>query len=135
MSTTAFDQLIAEAVENDEMNLVGGYYLASTSSHTAELYKVYPEVVKASLSMEVGKYSQVQTGFGVCFIYKDDIESSAYLENDYEIFFGDFFADAASYIYKRELEGYFGDVKIKDKFYDINLIELPYNYNLIANFE
>ena len=135
MSEDAFDYYIQKELESDEMNLVGGYYLASTSSHTSELYKVYPEVVTESLSMQEGEYSRVETDFGVCFIYKDEIEVGAYMYSDYSQFFDDFYSDAADYIFTNELEGYYDDVKVKDKFYEIDLIEIPYNYNLIAYFD
>lgn len=135
MSETAFVQFIAEATESDSMNLIGGYYLAPTSSHTAEMNKVYPEVVRESFAMKNGEYSMVKTKFGVCFIYKCELEAGAYSKTLYSRFFSDFYSDAADYIYKKELIKYFDDVKVKKKFYNIDLVSIPYNYNLIAHFD
>ena len=135
MSEDAFDYYIREQKENDEMNLIGGYYLAATSTHTAELYKVYPSVVEEALTMKMGAYSRVDTDFGVCFLYRCELESGAYSDSTNSQFFGDFYDDASGYLYSSEIEKYFDYVTVKDKFYDIDLIELPYNYNLVANFK
>ena len=133
MSESAFDSFISEESEWDKMNVAGGYYLAPTSSHTSSLAKVYPEVVAEAYAMNIGEYREVTTKWGVCFIYKCELESGAYAKSTNEAFFSDFYTDASSYLYTRELEAAFDGVKVKDAFYDIDIETLPYNYIFTVN--
>ena len=119
---------ISEWAEKDEMNVVGGYYFATTSIDTDELMKAYPEVVYAVYATELYGYAEVETSWGVCFIYRDDPTPRAYEISSLDRFFTDFYSDAADYLYPRELANYAADVKVKKKFYNIDIIAVPYNY-------
>lgn len=132
MSKEEFVRRITLWSEKDSMNIVGGYYLAPTSEDTAKLREIYPEVVNAVYSLEMGEYAEVKTRWGVCFIYRDEPTAAAYALPSMDRFFTDFYTDAATYIYAEELTALSGDVKVKKKFYDIDIIALPYNFRLVV---
>ncbi len=83
-------------------------------------------IVNTALSMQVGEYAEVETDFGVCFIYRDNVESGAYLNSSYEDFFSDFYSKLSAEIYIRELDKYIADVEKRNKFSDIDIIGTPY---------
>lgn len=132
MSPDAFLWYILNEYNYDEKNAESGYYFAPTSSYTQEFADDAPDVVSRALALEEGHYAEaVADDLGVCFIYKYPCESGAYYKSSLSHFFGDFYADAADYLYAKEINELIEGVKIKDKFYDIDLVSLPYNYDLI----
>lgn len=131
MTYEEFVRQIGIWAEKDEMNIVGGYYFAPTSLDTDEFRKIYPEVVDAVYSAKVGEYAEVETSWGICFVYRDDPTPRAYLSPTLDRFFTDFYTDAVEYIYPVELAKYATEVKVKKKFYDIDIIAMPYNYLLV----
>ena len=134
MSEGSFDSYILKE-SSDSMNVAGGYYLAPTSRHTANLSAVYPDVVSTALTMDIGEYRRVDTEWGVCFIYRCESEPLAYAKGTSSAFFTDFYSDAATYIYDKEITKYLADVKVNGKFETIDVVTLPYNYDLVLNFK
>lgn len=133
MSEDSFNGYIARWAKRDEMNVEGGYYLASTAYDTAQLKKVYPEVVEAVYSTPKGTYTEVKTQWGVCFVYRDEPTPRAYVLPSMDRFFTDFYQDAANYLFHRELSAYSEEVKVDDA-YSEEYNNLPYNFNLIIRF-
>ncbi len=130
MSPDAFLWYIKNEYNYDTKNAEGGYYFAPTSSYTKEFATDCPDVVEKALSLTEGHYAEAVADIGVCFIYKYPSESGAYYKSSMSHFFGDFYADAAEYLYSKEINGLIANVKVKDKFYEIDLVSLPYNYEL-----
>lgn len=128
----SFNQYISKWSQKDEMNVVGGYYFSPTSSDTAGLMNAYPGLVEAVYDTELNTFREVETPWGVCFIYRDTPANGAYQFPSLERFFSDFYTDAANYIYHSELTSYSAEVKVKKKFYDINIIDMPYNIDLLV---
>ena len=118
----------------DEMNRSSGYYLSTTSSHTLKLNEAYPEVVEAALSAKEGKYYEIETDYGVCFMYRGDLPIRGYVYPSNEAFFGDFYSQAAAYIYLKELTKYSKDVKASDDYLGIDPVNVPYDYKLAIRF-
>ena len=118
----------------DEMNRASGYYLSSTSQHTLNFNEVYPEVVKAAFSAKEGSYCEVETEYGVCFIYKSALPTRGYVYPSNEAFFGDFYSQAAAYIYLNELTEYSKDVKVRDAYLELDPITISYDYKLAIRF-
>ena len=136
------DEIISEETINyyisefsaDEMNRTSGYYLSPTSQHTLNLYEAYPEVVMAALSAKEGSYTEIKTNYGVCFVYKAKLPVRGYIYPSNDVFFGDFYSQAASYIYYNELTEYSEDVKVKDAYLALDVVNAPYNYKLAIRF-
>ena len=110
----------------------GGYYFSPESQYSVDFEKSYPGVVMRAFEMELDSYSEVEWSEGACFIYKYEVESGAYGVRVNADFFGDFYENASSYFYDKSVEVLSGAVKVKDKFYDIDFINLSYNYELFA---
>lgn len=133
ISEDTIDYYIAE-FSSDEMNRASGYYLFSTSQHTLNLYEAYPEVVMAALSAKEGSYTEIKTNYGVCFVYKAKLPVRGYIYPSNDVFFGDFYSQAASYIYLKELAEYSKDVKVKDEYLDLDPVYISYDYKLAIRF-
>ena len=133
MSEDSFNGYISRWAKRDEMNVEGGYYLATTAYNTSQLKKVYPEVVEAVYSTPKGTYTEVETQWGVCFVYRDEPTPRAYVLPSMDRFFTDFYRDAANYLFHRELSAYSEEVKVDDT-YSEEYNNLPYNFNLVIRF-
>lgn len=133
ISEDTVDYYIGE-FSSDEMNRTSGYYLSPTSSHTLKLNAVYPEVVSAVISAKEESYTEVETEYGVCFIYKTALPTRGYLYPSNDAFFTDFYDLAARRIYFNELVAYSKDVEVKDKYLTVDFVALPYDYRLTVRF-
>jgi len=113
-----------------------GFYLADSSSFTSSFRKTYPTVVDKALSMSVGEFSEVEFDGGVCFIYKYPNTEYDYMRGStnmfLEAFFEDFYIDTATYLQKKVLDEYRDEVVVNELFYEIDIINLPYNSNLFV---
>ena len=129
MSLVAFERYEREYLFIPEF-IDGGYYFSPDSEYSAYLESKYPGVVTTALDMKLDSYAELEWEEGICFIYKYPRESGAYGFSVNEDFFGDFYADASVYLYNKTLEVLRGGVSIKDAYYDVDLIALPYDYRL-----
>lgn len=134
MSAEAFDFYIKKYSTTSEVNDRRGYYFADNSSYSLEFAEDAPDIVRLALTMEEGDYEECELDFGVCFIYKCPIESVAYLSPELAHFFGDFYANASSYIYDISVDSYLPDVTVKDKYDADSVVSRPYNYELSVKF-
>lgn len=103
-----------------------GYYFHPDAERTAEFASVFPEVVDAALDMELNEYKKVECSIGVCYIYKYGVTSGAYTDDD-NVFFSDFYSDAADALFAEALETFAEDVEFTEKFDGINIVEIPMN--------
>lgn len=101
-----------------------GYYFHKDAAATAEFATQFPEVVEKAFEMELYDYARVECSIGVCFIYKYDIASGAYADDD-NLFFSDFYKNASTYLYADVLETYAPEINVKDAFYDIDYSSIP----------
>lgn len=110
-----------------------GYYFAPTASYTvAFAEEVSYVLVERIFEMEINSYLEVTHGNVTAFVYKYAPEPYAYTNSELSVFFGDFFPDCSSYLYTKLLEANKDKVNVKDAYYEIDLIALPYNYKFIA---
>ncbi len=135
MSPTYFNVLLSEHDEGDASMRSSGYYFSPESEYTTEFAEAFPDIVEKSISMERETYAEVAFDGGVCFIYKCENEEGAYLDNEEGSCFSDFFPLAASASFRDAVNEIAPDVKVSDKFSDIDLIGLPYNYIFVPKFE
>ncbi len=129
-----------------------GYYLSERSAfsegfaedtteympdggYKAALYKMLAAAVESVSDMNEGEYLEIEGDFGVLFIYKCEKEESAYLYSGYGIFFHDFFSDAAGYLYENSVSTLSKDVDVREKYYEIDPVKIPYNSSFIARIE
>ncbi len=112
-----------------------GYYFSSTSEYTAQFIKEGgAEIVNKALSLDIGHYCEVvitdedlEDGddSAVWFIYRYQYESGDYMDTDIDHFFGDFYSDAADFLYLSELNRYIADVTVADEFAALDFVKLP----------
>lgn len=127
ISVDAFEHYLNKyASDGDKDMLNTGYYFHKSAEMTAEFATVFADVVEASLDMEIGEYREVKCDEikGVCFIYKYNVASGAYANGD-NVFFSDFYSDAANYLYPLQLSELSAEVELLDKFYEVDILEIP----------
>ena len=134
MTESAFNFYINRYPTTSEANDRRGYYFSDSSSYSLEFAEDAPEIVRLALTMKEGEYAEVELDFGVCFIYKCPVESSAYLSLELTHFFEDFYANASSYIYDISVDSYLSEVTVKDKYDADSVVSRPYNYELSVIF-
>ena len=113
-----------EKSDGDPSMYQSGYYFNERAETTAEFAEAFEEVVKASLEMEIGDYREVECSIGVCFIYRYAPDAGAYADSD-NVYFSDFYSDAADYLYARALDTLSDEVTFKDGYYDIDVASIP----------
>ncbi len=122
-----------------------GYYLSAASAFSAgladgtveylpegayklALHKMMGAAVETALVMNEGEYREIEGDFGVIFIYKCEREEGAYLSSSLDSFFHDFFSDAADYLYRENILELMKGVDVREKYHEIDLVKIPYNY-------
>ncbi|MBR2342938.1 MAG: hypothetical protein IKA64_01635 [Clostridia bacterium] len=133
MSSVMFDSLIDEHPFNLSYDDTG-FYLSPASAYTEGFATAedgrYASVVSTALSLSVGEFGEADIPGGVCFIYRIENETGAYVYSLYSDFFDDFYADAAEYLYDKALSESISGVKIKKKFREIDFYSIPCNWSL-----
>ena len=82
--------------------------------------------------MELGSFGEVDTEYGLCFIYRGALISGAYASDTFEVFFTDFFEDAARTLYLENLADVAQSVTVKDRLFElVDILELPYNWEYV----
>ena len=126
-------------MKHNSINLEGGvdgeYYFHVNSNFTVKLGNSdksddegsIHSVLERALTMQLGEFAEAKYPNGVCFIYKYEPEQGVYSKTDYEIYFEDFYTDAAEYLYDKEVAELLPKVKIKDSFYETDIVSIPKN--------
>lgn len=122
VTETMFNLFMDKSDSDPEMK--GGYYFNENAEQTASFYYIHPDVVEAAMSMELGEYREVEISVGTCFLYKCENEKNAY-KNDDNPFFSDFYSDAATYLYQKNIEVLAGEVVFSEKYGEIDLLAIP----------
>lgn len=129
MSPELFNHYLGKySKDGDSARLNDGYYFYGSSAFTTDFAKSFSDIVDKSMNqMTIGDFAEVTTDFGVCFIYKCDVESGAYFDREDDSCFLDFFELAAVYTFDKMLSEFSKDVVVKDGFDNIDIIGMPYN--------
>ena len=122
VTETMFNLFMDKSDSDPEMK--DGYYFNENAEQTAKFYYVHPAVVDAATSMELGEYREVEISVGTCFLYKCENEKNAY-KNDDNPFFSDFYSDAATYHYQKNIEVLAGEAEFSEKYGEIDLLAIP----------
>lgn len=137
MTPEYFDLLLAQNGDGDPALNASGYYFSPESSFTAEFAGANDkllEIVKRSLSMERESYAELPYSGGVCFIYKYENTDGAYTDTSADGFFSDFYSLAAENAFADAIGELLPEVKISDKFSDIDLVSMPTKNMFIPRF-
>lgn len=129
IGTGTFEQL-QQNYDSDPAMFDTGYYFREGAASTAEFREEFSEVVDAAYDMEIGEYRRVDLPIGVCFVYKDEPELLAYLDNS-NVFLSDFYSDGANYFYTETVMEFSTSVEFT-KLYDerISPVKIPKNTTL-----
>lgn len=109
-----------------------GYYFREGSSYTKAFDQ--QDVVSKSLSMSVGEFAEVTMDGGVCFIYKMPTSVSDLSVTALEAFFVDFYEALSDKFIEDQVAVFTPEVKIKEELDEIDLVLLPYNYEINPSF-
>lgn len=109
-----------------------GYYFHKNTIATEAFDS--QNIVEKAIEMKVGEFAEVSMESGACFIYKLPTSPSDLSVSALESFFVDFYERLSDRFIGNQVSLLTPDVKIKDKFDDIDLIVLPYNYEFHPNF-
>lgn len=124
-----------------------GYYFAEGSEYKESFISEarFEPIVKKALAMQLDETGRA---FGycelnldgkktddekqkaervVCFIYKSEPKANAYADVDLSDFFTDFYKGAAQLAYAKDVIKRSADVKVKDKFYEMQVALIPEN--------
>ena len=116
-----------ETSDGDKNMHAKGYYFRGGAEKTAEFAEEFPEIVEASLALEMGEYAEVKCSIGTCFIYRYETKDGAYADAD-NVFFSDFYADAADYLYSESLTQLASLVEFREAYGMIDTLSVPKNY-------
>lgn len=122
---------------DDPNNAIGGYYFAKNSTYTKEFAEYYPEAVEAALGMSVGDFEVVQSrdadgvAESILVLYKCEPETHAFASSANSHFFEDFYADASTYLFEKQLDSLIGEVNVKDAYRAIDPAALKKNVEFL----
>ena len=123
ITETMFDYVM-EKSDSDPTMMESGYYFNKSAEQTANFYYVHPTLVEAAIDMEIGEYREIQISVGTCFLYKCENESGAYSDED-NLFFSDFYSDAATYLFQNSVEILASEATFSDKYYELDVLAIP----------
>lgn len=134
MNAEMFDYYLGKYDEGDEEMRADGYYFSKRSSFTAEFSTVFKNIVDRSYEMPINSFSEITLDFGVCFIYKCEPTEGAYASGLSKACFSDFYSDASNFLFEKSITELSVEVDVREKFSEIDLVALPYNYAYLPNF-
>ena len=112
-----------------------GYYLHPNAEQTGYFMEAFPEIYETVLEMELGDYAEASWDVdlnpdteetGVCFIYKCENVSGAYVDEE-NLMFSDFYSDAATYHYTETVSEISPYVEFKEKYSELDPVAIPSN--------
>ncbi len=113
-----------EKSDGDPEMRESGYYFHESAEETEKYHRIFPDLVDASLEMDIGECKELSYLTGVCFIYKYENDRGAY-DDEESPFFSDFYPDAADYFYNSRIAELSADVTFKDSYDRIDALAIP----------
>lgn len=141
MSREHFDYLLSAVGEGDPSRNTTGYYFSPYSDFSAD-FVTNPDgttsedrlaIVKEAITMQSGSFSECAFDGGVCFIYKYENTAGAYTDTE-DACFSDFASLAATAAFSKMVSELYEDVKIKERYYEIDLVALPGDNPFVPRF-
>jgi hypothetical protein len=131
MTAEMFEIYLKEHSDTDTDMISRGYYFNKSAEVTAQFAEVYPEIVETAYGMEIGEFAKVECSDSICFIYRYDVLSGAYSDRT-NVFFSDFYYNAALYCFDESLRLLSKEVVFSDKFYKIDIVKIPSNSSYVV---
>ena len=131
MTAQMFEIYLKEHSDTDPDMISRGYYFNENAEVTAQFAEVYPEIVEVAYGMEIGEFAKVKCSDSICFIYRYDVLEGAYADRT-NVFFSDFYYNAAVYCFSESLELLSSEVVFSDKFYEIDIVKIPSNSKYVV---
>lgn len=125
MLEVTFDEYLSNKDNPNDGNIengLAGYYFARGSYYTDNYQQ--PQIVDAALKLKVGESAAVEIENGWSFIYRCEPVSRAYTEESTPGL-ADFYQNAAYAFFAEDMEIISGEVTFKDKYYEMDLINIP----------
>ena len=130
VSEEQIDYLMKHNSIKIEGGVDGEYYFGVNADFTVKIGNTHPDihaVLEKALTMNEGECVEMPYPNGVCFIYRCAPEEGVYAKSDYDLYFEDFYIDAADYLYKKEVKSLLPEVKIKESFSAVDIVSMPKN--------
>lgn len=127
MGETMFETYVKNNDEGDPSMHSSGYYFHEDAAFSKAYAQNFPNITKLAYELSVGKYGKAEEDFGVCYIYKYEPSSADIKVDALENCFSDFYTNLAIEFFATTLEECMKDVAFKDKYNEINLLDIPYN--------
>lgn len=137
MSEEAFYTYQKRYNSYDDYKQSGYYFAPSTGTRLEEAGlgdSASALLIDTLAEMENYEYRMLSLNGGsiACFVYKCPVEPYAYSKRELADFFEDFYSNCASFLNAELLAERAPAVNVKDSYYDIDLIALPYNNVYVA---
>ena len=129
-SEEQFDDFMKYNSIHFEGGVDGEYYFGVSSEFTVKFGDTDEKmhaIVERALTMNIGDAAEMPYPNGICFIYKCAPIDGHYTNTLYDLYFDDFYVDAAKYLFEKEISEHLDEVKIKDSFYNIDVAAMPKN--------
>ena len=129
-SEEQFDRFMKHNSIHFEGGVDGEYYFGINAEFTVKFGqtdKKMHAIVERALTMNIGEAAEMPYPNGICFIYKCTPNDSHYTNTSYDLYFDDFYVDAAKYLFEAEITARLDEVKIKDEFLAIDVVATPKN--------
>lgn len=131
MTAEMFEIYLKEHSDTDPNMISRGYYFNKYAEVTAQFAEVYPEVVETAYGMNIGEFAKVACSDSICFIYRYDVDEGAYADRT-NVFFSDFYYNAALYCFDENLRLLSEEVVFSDKFNKIDIVEISSNSSYVV---
>lgn len=128
LTEAKIDEVIGAYNENYDYAKSGYYFSGASEAAVEYREKISSDVINKIFVMQEGETALVRGQGMVCVIYRGAHTSDvAFADLAYDDFFGDFYSDAATYIYGALLVEGMPEVVVKDAYFEIDVEALKPN--------
>jgi hypothetical protein len=131
MTAEMFEIYLTEHSDTDPNMISRGYYFNESAEVTEQFKEIYPEIVETAYGMNIGEFAKVECSDSICFIYRYDVQAGAYSDRT-NVFFSDFYYNAALYCFDESLRLLSKEVVFSDKFSKIDIVKIPSNSSYVV---
>lgn len=134
MSKDTFDYYVSEYDEGDPNMHSSGYYFHPDADFSIAYDENFEEITDKVYATSVGGFSKAEEDFGVCYIYKYEPTSADIEVDALKNCFADFYTNLAGEFFAETLAELMDEVEYSDIFDEVDVLDLPYNYDFIPVF-
>ena len=135
MGETMFNQYLSKHDEGSRDMRDSGYYFHTSSEYTKIFKGEHEDIINKSLELSVGEFGEAEYEHGVCFIYKYETSTKDFDTEVLKGCFSDFYLDMSDVLMKKINDEFASLIKFSDRFKNIDVLALPYNYIYVPVFE